>query len=127
MREPPQAEAAAPRGETFERFERLGWPLVLRKQRHAAAIDYYRAICYLERERGFAAGSMLLTSYRQLATLAGRDARHAGENLRVLYTRGLLTKFERGSGGGPSARDRQPSRLARAVPIPKSRQAIGPQ
>lgn len=107
-----------PRGETFERFEHLGWPLVLRKQRHAAAIDYYRAICDLERERGFAAGSMLLTSYRQLGALAGRDARHAGENLRVLYTRGLLTKFERGSGSGPNARDRQPSRLARAVPIP---------
>jgi hypothetical protein len=107
-----------PRGQGFEQFERLGWPRVLRKQRHAAAIDYYRAVCQLERQRGLAAGAPQLTSYRQLAELAGHDYRHAGDNLRVLYTRGLLTSFERGSGSGPKAGNRLPTRVTRAVPIP---------
>ncbi len=107
-----------PRGEDLGRFEHLGWPLALRRQRHAAAVDYYRAVCLLERKRGFAAGAVLLTSYAELAGLAGRDKRHAGENMRVLQTRGLLAEFTRGSGSGPHARDRQPSRVTRAVPIP---------
>jgi hypothetical protein len=107
-----------PRGEDFPQFERLDWPLVLRKQRHPAAIDWYKAICFLERRHRFAAGAEILTSYAQLAEIAGRDKRHAGENLRILQTRGLLSVFERGSGSGPKARDRRPSCVARAVPIP---------
>jgi hypothetical protein len=115
---PFQSLRRGPRGEDLDRFERLGWPIVLRRQRHAAAVDYYRAIFLLEHKRGFGAGATLLTSYKQLAELAGRDKRHAGENLRVLLTRGLLSEFVRGSGSGPHARDRQPSRVTRAVPIP---------
>ena len=115
---PFQGLRRGPRGEDLDRFEQLGWPIVLRRQRHAAAIDYYRAIFLLERKHGFGAGATLLTSYEQLARLAGRDKRHAGENLRVLLTRGLLSDFIPGSGSGPNARDRQPSRIARAVPVP---------
>jgi hypothetical protein len=115
---PFQALRRGPRGEGLERFEQLGWPTVLRKQRHTAAADYYRAICLLERKHGFGAGTTLLTSYEQLAELAGRNKRHAGENLRILLTRGLLADFVRGSGSGPHARDRQPSRVARNIPIP---------
>jgi hypothetical protein len=107
-----------PRGQDLARFEQLGWPLVLRKQRRAAAVDYYRAICLLERQRGFAAGAILLTSWGQLAELAGHNRRHAGENLRVLFSRGLLSVYEPGSGSGPNARDRRPSQVARAIPIP---------
>jgi hypothetical protein len=115
---PFQGLRRGPGGEDLDRFERLDWPIVLRKQRHAAAVDYYRAIYLLERKHGFGAGTTLLTSYKQLAELAGRDKRHAGENLRVLLTRGLLSHFTPGSGSGPNARDRKPSRIARAVPVP---------
>lgn len=115
---PYQGLPRGPRGEDLDRFDRLGWPLFLRKERHAAACDYYRAVYLVERRHGFAAGTTLLTSYAELSALAGRDKRHAGENLRILYTRGLLSIFERGAGSGPKARDRRPSRIARAVPIP---------
>jgi hypothetical protein len=115
---PFQGLQRGPRGEDLNRFDRLGWPLVLRKERHAAAADYYRAVFLLERKYGFAAGATLLTSYAELSHLAGRAKRHAGENLRILFTMGLLSVYERGSGSGPNARDRRPSQVARAVPIP---------
>jgi hypothetical protein len=102
----------------MNRFDRLGWPLVLRKERHAAAADYYRAVYLIERRHGLAAGATILTSYADLSALAGRAKSHAGENLRILYTMGLLTTFQRGSGSGPKAHDRRPSQVARAVPIP---------
>jgi hypothetical protein len=104
--------------ETFERFEQLGWPAILRKERHAAACDFYRAVCELERRRGFTPGSPLFASYSALAELAGRSPQHAGTNLELLSQRRLLAFFERGSGSGPHARDRRASKLARAIPIP---------
>jgi hypothetical protein len=116
-----------PRGESIERFERLLWPEWLRRDRHAAAVEYYRAIWQLERDRGFAAGAEIRTSTRQLAELAGRDRSHALDNLRILYTRGLLARFERGSGSGPHAYDRRPTVVARAVPIPHPSQRLLPQ
>lgn len=116
-----------PRGEDLKRFEQLGWPIALRKQRHAAAADYYKAICVLETRHGLGAGAELRTSYKQLAEIAGRDPRHAGDNLRVLYTRGLLAEFERGRGSGPKARDRQPTRIKRRVPIPTPPSRYEPQ
>jgi hypothetical protein len=107
-----------PGGETFGRFMRLRWPEGLRRVRHDAAIDWYRAVCLLEEERGFAAGALLRTSTRQLSVLAGRDRRHACENLELLCALGLLARFVRGSGSNPRAADRQASELARKVPIP---------
>ena len=109
--------AQGPRGETFERFEGLRWPEALKRTRHGAAVDIYRAICELEDGRGFAPGAKLLTSTKQLATIAGRDRRHVLTNLRTLYHRGLCS-FTPGSGSGPHARDRQPSEVVRTVPIP---------
>jgi hypothetical protein len=106
------------RNQGYGHFEHLGWPRALRRIRHAAAADFYRAVCELESERGFAAGAPLFTSYAQLAALAGRDHRHAGNNLDLLLSLGLLRVFERGSGSGPKARDRVASRLVRFVPIP---------
>jgi hypothetical protein len=109
-----------PRHEGFAAFEKLGWPDYFRKTRHVATIDWYRAVCELERERGFAAGSPLLTSYGDLARLARHSHAHTGENLRLLYTLGLLALYERGSGSGPKAADRKPTSLKRAVPIPRT-------
>jgi hypothetical protein len=115
---------AGPRRESFERFERLHWPEALRRERHAAAVEYYRAVCQLERDRGFACAAEIKTSSRQLAEIAGRDRRHALENMRILFTRGLLSKFERGSGSGPRAYDRKPTIVVRAVPIPNPPQRL---
>jgi hypothetical protein len=107
-----------PGGEGFDRFEHLGWPEFFKKARQDAAIDWYRAVCDVERRRGFVAGSPLLTSYKDLANLSGRGHRHAGENLERLLDLGLLAVFERGSGSGPRAKDRKPSRIQRRVPVP---------
>lgn len=116
-----------PKGQTFRHFERLGWPEALRRRRNGAAVDIYRAICDLEYARGFAAGTTLLTSTRQLADLAGRDRGHVLENLRVLHVAGLLRHLKRGSGSGPNAADRQPTEVARAVPIPTVPAALLPR
>jgi len=107
-----------PRSENFGRFEKLGWARYLRQQRRAAAADYYRAVCRLEEDREVAPGAEMLVSYKQLAERAERDYSAAGENLDVLLSHGLLSKFTRGSGSGPHARDRVPSRVRRQVPIP---------
>jgi hypothetical protein len=108
-----------PRGESFERFEALQWPYALRRDRHSAAVDFYQAICTIERDLGLAPGVLLRTSSRQLAEVAGRNRAHALENLRILYTSGLLADFRRGSGSGPHAHDRRPTELRRALPIPQ--------
>ncbi len=123
-----QGVRQGPRGETYRQFERLRWPQTLKRQRHAAAIDVYRAVCDLEDELGVAPGRPLLTSSARLAELAERDRSHILENLRVLYTRGLLATFERGSGSGPNAHDRLPTRIARTTPIPTPPdQLVSPQ
>ncbi len=106
------------KGETFARFEQLGWPLVLRRSRRAALADWYRAICELERERNFAPGAPLFVTYRQLAERAGRNYRHAGRYMQHLLDAGLLAEFLRGSGDGPHARNRVASHVRRRVPIP---------
>jgi hypothetical protein len=90
----------------------------LRRRRRAAAVDVYRGLCLLETDRGFAAGAPLLLSYQLLAERTGRCHQHIGDNLCELYTCGLLTEFERGSGSGPHARDRRASKVRRKVPIP---------
>jgi len=126
-----QNVSRGPRGESFRRFEQLRWPQALRQEHRGggASIDFYRAICELEDERGFAPGVPLMTSSAQLARLAGRDRRHAMDNLHILFTRGLLRRFERGSGSGPKAHDRLPTVVAREVPIPSPppRLLISPQ
>jgi hypothetical protein len=109
-----------PARETYERFQRLGWPSYLRKSRHDAATDFYRAVCEVERARGFAPGTRLHVSYRQLAELADRNFAHAPESLELLLDLDLLTMFERGSGSGPNARDRKASTVQRRVPIPNT-------
>ena len=107
-----------PRGQGYERFKRLGWTHLLRRQRHMAAADVYHALCEFEEKYGFVAGAPLHTTYKQLAELADRDHAHVGHHLQFLYELGLLSSFERGSGSGPHARDRVASRIARTVPIP---------
>jgi hypothetical protein len=101
----------------FEDFERLEWPNLLRRSRHAALVDWYRAVCRIEEERGFAAGAPLYASYQQLAQHAGRDPSKAGISLDMLLALGLLSEFHRGSGDGPRARNRRASVLRRYVPI----------
>ena len=106
-----------PKGETWSKFERLGWGRYLIRHRHAAARDYYRALCLLEQERGLACGARLIASYRQIADRAERDYSHVGQNLDVLVAFGLVL-FEPGSGSGPRARDRRASIVSRVMPIP---------
>jgi hypothetical protein len=114
-----QGVRQGPRGDSYRHFERLRWPQVLKRARRGAAVDTYRAICDLEDEIGVAPGKPLLTSSACLAELSGRDRSHVMENLRILYAHhGLLAIFERGSGSGPNAHDRRPTRISRAVPIP---------
>jgi hypothetical protein len=103
--------------ETFERFEQRGWPLHLRRRRMRAAIDVYRSLCQREKQLGLAAGVELLLSYDKQAVLAGCHRTTVGKALRQLAAEGLVL-FEPGSGSGPSARDRKPSRVRRVVPIP---------
>ena len=95
--------------ETYLRFTKLGWPTALRQHRHEAAVDYYRALCELERQRGIGYGLPLFVTYRQLAERAHRAYQKAGAALTVLQTLGLLETFEPGSGSGPHARDRKAS------------------
>lgn len=107
-----------PRGESFHRFETLGWPRALRKERQHASVEIYRALCELERRRGLASGAPIRTSYRQLSELAGVNVKTAGRGLRHLERRALI-RFEPGGGSGPFARDRQASRVVRTVPVPR--------
>ena len=106
-----------PVSETFERFQEIGWETLLKKKRQRAAIDVYQAICRREKQLKLAPGAEILTSYRRLAELAGIHATTAGDGLRRLETLGLIT-FVAGSGSGPHARDRIPSKVRRVVPIP---------
>ncbi|MEP6978003.1 MAG: hypothetical protein ABI948_08110 [Thermoleophilia bacterium] len=106
-----------PKAETFARFDRLGWPKFLRRQRRESTLDVYRALCELEHERGIAPGGPIRASYKQLAKLTGRDHSKIGKNLDRLQALGLAG-FERGSGSGPHARDRSASLIHRTVPIP---------
>jgi hypothetical protein len=73
------------RSETFERFDRLGWPVYLKKKRQATLVDVYQAICRIERERDLASGGQVITTYRQIAAHAGRDFSNIGKNLTALY------------------------------------------
>jgi hypothetical protein len=107
-----------PRSEGFARFEQLGWPGYLRRSRRASDVDWYRAICEVERERGIAPGGLLFVSYKQLARIAGRDHSKSGQGMHRLASDGLLREFLPGGGSGPHARDRRASRVARLVPIP---------
>jgi hypothetical protein len=83
-----------------------------------AAADYYGALCRLESRLGIAPGGRLLTTYKKLGTEAQRDYTSAGANLDLLLSLGLLSKFQRGSGDGPRARNRRASEVVRRVPIP---------
>jgi hypothetical protein len=108
---------SGPIGETFDRFTELGWATFLKKRRWRADIDVYEAICRREKQLGLAPGVELLTSYRQLSDLAGVNKTTVGDALRRLAELGLVS-FQAGSGSGPHARDRVPSRVSRVVPIP---------
>jgi hypothetical protein len=108
-----------PQGEDFRRFEELRWPEHLRRARYAAAVDIYRTVCDLERERGFAAGAPIIASTKQIAERAGRARQHVPGNLQTLYSVGLFSMFAPGGGSGPHARDRVATTVARAVPIPQ--------
>lgn len=113
---------AGPSGETFARFHKLGWPERLRTKRQHAAVAVYRAICEVEKERGFGAGSTLYVTYDQLARIAGVDKTTVGRALRQLSECGLIT-FVPGFGAGPNARNRKASEVARVVPIPTPHRA----
>jgi hypothetical protein len=98
-------------GETFARFEQMGWP----KEFRGKAVDVYRVLCALERERGIGKGGLIRTSLRQVAEKTHMsNPRHA---LRALETHGLID-WKVGSGSGPNAGDRRPSEIRRVVPIP---------
>lgn len=104
--------------ETFERFKELGWVAELKKRRQRAAIDVYEAICRREKQLHLAPGAELLTTYRQLGELGEVHPTTVGDALRHLHELGLIS-FVAGSGSGPHARDKTPSRVKRVVPIPR--------
>lgn len=106
------------KGEDFIRFDERGWTLHLSRSRQRAAIDVYRAICNLEKARGFAEGSWMFTHYRQLAERAHVNPKTVGRALRRLSELELL-EFEVGGGSGPHSNDRWASRVRRVVPIPR--------
>lgn len=121
---PYQGLRQGPKAENLQRFEQLRWPESLRRIRRAAAVDVYRAICLIERERGLTAGSPLFANYRQVAAFAHRDYSGIGRVLDDLWRGSLLSVFERGSGSGPYSKDRRASRIVRAVPIPPPTPAL---
>jgi hypothetical protein len=104
--------------ETFARFEELGWPSHLKNIRQFRAIDTYRAICQREQQLQLAPGVELLTTYKQLAEIGGLHYTTVGNTLRKLDQLGLI-HFEPGSGDGPHAKNRVPSRIRRVIPIPR--------
>jgi hypothetical protein len=105
--------------QTFKRFVSLGWEEWLRRRRWHRAIDIYFAVCRREAQLRFAPGAELLTTYKQLAGLAnGIHYTSVGKVLRQLASLGLIC-FTAGSGDGPHARNRTPSRVQRVIPIPR--------
>jgi hypothetical protein len=103
--------------ETYDRFTQLGWPRWLRRHRHGAADDVYRALTQLERDYRLTPGAVLYTSFRKLEQISGRSRTHIKDHLLRLQQFGLIEVLEFGSGSGNYSKDRKPTQVRRAVPI----------
>lgn len=102
--------------ESFQRFDQLGWPAVLKRARLRSAVDVYWALCELELVRGFSCGNRLYVSYEQLEEKADVSKSTVRRSLMKLGEYGLVA-FTPGLGrSGP--RNRWASEVSRVVPIP---------
>jgi hypothetical protein len=105
--------------DSYERFRELGWPALCRRLRRPCACNVYAAIIVLEQEC-CAAGTPVEASTAALARISGCDRRWVADQLRLLARLGLLSVHVPGRRRGPG-RDRQPTIVARQIPIPSPR------
>lgn len=106
------------REHTYDMFVRLGWRRALNRAGHPSAAPVYAAIVERERQIGAADGSKIHVTFGQLAEIASVAKSTVGRSLDELAKHRLI-HFERGSGSGPSARDRKASLVQRVIPLPE--------
>lgn len=102
--------------ETFEKFERMGWPAWLKRQRFRTAIDVYQGICLRERQLALTNGVDLFINYRQIADLGGCSAGSVRSSLEVLAGLGLI-EFKTGEKRSQGFKGKA-TEVKRVIPIP---------